>query len=213
MGIAGVTGTVGLISLARFGWPVHAEYLDLLQFLSHRGESYVDNQTVNGFLNRMLFLGNNLEWDGSHSQSVLDTRVYLATLGSFLLMAAIAVFYRVRHAPGPLDLALAILIFTFASPMAYRHHAGISAAIFILLFFQYRTRRMARFDWFFLGVTFIFMANAFNGFNVFASTYLNFLQSNFLFAVAALIYQVMRAARWQSNPRYNAPLQTACVVP
>jgi hypothetical protein len=49
-----------LTSIWLIGIDNHIDYLQVLSFISRRGESYYPNQSVNGLLNRLLFNGNNL---------------------------------------------------------------------------------------------------------------------------------------------------------
>jgi len=45
-GLAGTAGAVGAVSLARFGWANHVDYLRALSHMTKHGESYYANQSV-----------------------------------------------------------------------------------------------------------------------------------------------------------------------
>ncbi len=56
-GVLGSTVSVGLVSLALFGLNNHLEYLRVLSFIgSHGRRLFHANQSVNGLLNRLVFL-------------------------------------------------------------------------------------------------------------------------------------------------------------
>jgi hypothetical protein len=119
-------GAFGAVSLAVFGLDDHLAYLDVLQVLSAHGESLHTNQSVNGLLHRWLGNGPNLEWIAT-AYPPFHPIVYAGTLGSSLGLVGIALFWRRReHAAAPeLDLGIAVLAFTLASPIAWEHHYGV----------------------------------------------------------------------------------------
>ncbi len=183
-----VTGGVfAVASLAMFGWQVHADYLDLIGFLSRRGESYFANQSVNGLLNRMLFIGNNLEWDGTHTQITYDARVHAATVASSVALIALVLVYRWRAAAGPLDFSFALIGFTLASPVAYEHHFGFLPVVFLLALLALQARRAGPAPYILLAGAFSLCANFFGVTAAFADTRLNFLQSHMMFGVLLLL--------------------------
>src|SRR4030065_434602 len=49
-------------SLALYGWQNHLDYVRALNYIGNHGEGYYPNQSINGFLNRILQNGNNLRW-------------------------------------------------------------------------------------------------------------------------------------------------------
>lgn len=183
-----ITGAVfAVASVAMFGWQVHAEYLHLIGFLSRRGESYFANQSVNGLLNRMLFIGNNLDWDGTHTQTTYDARVHAATVASSLALIALVLLYRWRATAGPLDFGFALIGFTLASPVAYEHHFGFLPVVFLFLLLALRAHAAGSGAYVLLAVAFALCANFFGVTDALAATHLNFLQSHLLFGVLLLL--------------------------
>ncbi|HZD94429.1 MAG TPA: glycosyltransferase family 87 protein, partial [Candidatus Sulfotelmatobacter sp.] len=120
-----------LASILMFGWQVQEDYFNLLRFLSSRGESFYANQSINGLLNRVLFIGNNLTWDGSHTQITYDARVHLLTVITSVALISLILLYRCRAVAGPLDFGFALVGLTLASPVAYDHHFGFLPAVFL----------------------------------------------------------------------------------
>src|SRR4030043_1087467 len=56
-----VLGGLGA-SPALYGWQNHLDYARALNYIGNHGEGYYPNQSINGFLNRILRNGNNLHW-------------------------------------------------------------------------------------------------------------------------------------------------------
>ncbi|MEZ5332435.1 MAG: glycosyltransferase family 87 protein [Thermoanaerobaculia bacterium] len=129
-GLAGSAGAVSLVSLATYGWRDHVEYLRVLSFIGRHGESYAPNQSVNGLLHRLLHEGNNLHWVGD-AFAPFDPWVYGLTLLTSLAFVAGALLWRrprpggERRSVGTLDLSVAVLSFTMASPVVWQHHYDV----------------------------------------------------------------------------------------
>ncbi len=108
------------ISLWHYGLRNHLEYLSLLSFLSHHGEGYYLNQSMNGLMNRILLNGNNVHW--SYGFPPYSSLVYTVTMASpiawkhhygilltiFILLLPFAVYYYQNK-----KWVLLILIFAF----------------------------------------------------------------------------------------------------
>lgn len=134
-GALATTCAVGFgLSIAVFGFQNHLGYLQVLSYISRHGESFHPNQSVNGLLNRLLFNGNNLDWDGN-AFAPYHSLVHGGTIASSLLMLAGAFLWRMPTAKkgSPLDLGILILTATMASPVAWEHHYGILMPIYALL--------------------------------------------------------------------------------
>ncbi len=88
--------------------------------LSSTAQSYYANQSANGLLNRLLFNGNNLLWDGKHFPQY-NTAVYLGTMLSTLALLLLALFYPwgKKRLGGVADFTCIVLISTMASPVAW----------------------------------------------------------------------------------------------
>jgi hypothetical protein len=176
-----------VVSVIIFGWQVHVEYLQLLGSLSSRGESYYANQSMNGLLNRMLFIGNNLTWDGTHTKVAYDARVYILTLVSSAVIISLVLLHRWRRPAGPLDFALALVGFTLASPVAYEHHFGFLPAVFLLAFLALLGRAAPFIAYMVLAAAFLLSANFIGITDALAASHLNFLQSYMMFGVLLLL--------------------------
>ena len=109
-------------------------YLQVLAIVSKHGEAYYPNQTVNGLLHRWFSNGDSTQWY-YHSYPPFHPHVYWGTLVTSLLLVALALVAR-RRPKGigrDADFALAGLVATMASPIAWEHHYGVLAPIFAFL--------------------------------------------------------------------------------
>ena len=132
---ASATGLAGLAtSLALFGVDNHLDYLRVLSFMSRHGETFYPNQSMNGFLNRLLGNGNNLNWE-ANAFSPFHPTVYYGTLASSLFLLGLAWFWPVnRNEKGSIiDFAFMALAGTMSSPIAWEHHYGILLPIYAML--------------------------------------------------------------------------------
>ncbi len=130
-------------SVFAYGWEIHAEYVNLLGYLSRRGESFYANQSLNGLLNRALGLGPNLTWDGTHTQIEFNRAVYLATTVFSFVVLGLSFWRLRRQRPGEqleVYFPLALLAATIASPVAYEHHFGFTLPLFWILFLEVSAR-------------------------------------------------------------------------
>jgi alpha-1,2-mannosyltransferase len=134
--VAAVTATAAvgvLASVVAFGWAEQAAYTRVLAFIGERGEALYANQTVNGLLNRLVQPPEHREWD-FHSYPPPHPVVLAGTIATSVLLLAAAVWLprRLRFAGTPLDLAVACLSVTMASPIAWDHHYGGLLPILVL---------------------------------------------------------------------------------
>jgi hypothetical protein len=193
-GFALVFALLGPAALMRYGWAVHAEYLDLLAHLSRRGESFVSNQSFNGLLNRAIFNGNNLEWDGTHQRIRLIGWVYAATLVSSLVLILPSLWpWRGRgRLAGTADFAIALVTFSLASPIAYEIHFGFLVPVFALALVVLARADTPRAAWWGLGLAYALCANRLSITDALAPTYFNFLQSTMFFGLLILLALLFR---------------------
>lgn len=187
---------MAIVSLRHFGWPIHREYLDLVGVLSRRGESYQASQCVNGLLNRALFLGPNLKWDGGHTLLPYDARVHVATIVTSLILIGLALLWHRRDTArrDPLDFTGAMLTFTMAAPVAFEHHYGFLVPVFWLVFVRIlEGPASSRRGWLAaLGVAYFLSANYLWPVRHFAHTHLNFVQSYLFFGALLLLFLIYR---------------------
>jgi hypothetical protein len=130
-----VTGLAGVgLSLLYFRPSDYVGYLRVLSQVSRYGEAYYPNQSVNGLLHRLLFNGDSTRWP-RHGYAPYHPVVYAGTVISTLCFIAASLWVRPR--PRGIgrgaDFALAALVSTMASPVAWEHHYGVLAPIFAFL--------------------------------------------------------------------------------
>lgn len=128
---ASTLGLIGIATLLMYGLADNLNYLDVLSYISRRGEAYYPNQSVNGLLNRLLDNGNNASFEAGQFPP-FDAAVYAGTITTSILVLAAALFWRSseHHRAPVLDLLIAGLSSTIASPIAWEHHYGVLPAIF-----------------------------------------------------------------------------------
>lgn len=119
------------ISVACFGLENHVDYLRVLAHVGRHGEAYWPNQTVNGFLNRLLGNGESAVWD-PHVYPPFHPVVYAGTLVASVAFLAAGLFWpiRARARADAVDLSGFALALTLASPLAWEHHYGVLLPIF-----------------------------------------------------------------------------------
>lgn len=124
-------------SAALYGLRANLDYLRVLSYISRHGESFQANQTMNGLLTRLLFLGQNMKWD-PHQYALFHPVVYFGTTLTALALIGLGLFYRwPKHARGgEADFAAFFLALTAASVVAWEHHYGILYPILIWLVFH-----------------------------------------------------------------------------
>ena len=192
--LAGLIGVLLVLlgaSVFAYGWEIHAEYLNLLGYLSRRGESFYANQSLNGLLNRALGLGPNLTWDGTHTHIEFNRAVYLATTVFSFVVLGLSFWRLRRQRPGErleVYFPLALLAATIASPVAYEHHFGFTLPLFWILFLEVSSGRRA-FPWRLAAFTVVLAVstNFWAMANATAPTALNFLQSYLFFSELSLL--------------------------
>ncbi len=176
-----------------FGWKEQLQYLDVLSYIAKHGESYFPNESVNGFLNRLLFQGSNLQWTDD-AFAPYSPLVYASTAITSACLVALALFFpfvaEVR-AKG-WDFCVLALTATVASPVAWEHHYGILLPIFAYLVGSMPGAQAK--GW--LCAAFVLTSNAWSPMNVFAAVpLLNALQSLRFFGALALLVFLYRNAR------------------
>lgn len=121
------------VSIAGYGLHNHIEYLRVLSYLSAHGEAYFPNQSMNGLMNRLLNNGDNLVW---HARAFppFDPIVYAFTVGfSLLILAALLLpAWKRRRQANLSDLCIAVICTVIGSPIAWQHHYGVLAPVFIV---------------------------------------------------------------------------------
>ena len=125
---------IGLaISVALFGWHNHVAYLQVIHFLSQRGDSLASNQSWNGLAHRLLRVGNARFALPTSPYPPYNAIIYWSTLvSSALLVIAAWVVPRVQNAAGGTwDFLLFAMATVMASPIAWEHHYGVFFLAFL----------------------------------------------------------------------------------
>lgn len=122
------------VSILIFGITDNINYLSVLSFISKHGEAYYPNQSINGLLNRLLFNGDNLNFD-PHSFPPFNLFVYVGTIISSIAFISLALYPpKKSNEKGSItDMAIFVLTCTIASPVAWEHHYGILLPIYAFL--------------------------------------------------------------------------------
>lgn len=131
--LAATAGVLLVVSLALYGVSNHTQYVDVLSHISRRGDAFYANQSVNGFLNRLLDNDRADVFDPT-AYAPYDPIVYVGTLLTSSVIIATALFWRpARHGAAAIfDLCFASIAFTMASPLAWDDHYGILMPIYAL---------------------------------------------------------------------------------
>ena len=176
-----------LCTVAWLGFAPFADYLDVLRYIAARGETFYPNQSVNGFMNRLVQNGSSVDFGDAMPEpnSIVALTTALSSL-FFLAMALIPRRDRERGAPAPLDFTLMGLVATLASPIAWEHHYGVLLPAFGLLARAWIKGELRPVEVRCSALAWTLTANSWEGANVFASTFLQFLQSTLLAGVLVL---------------------------
>lgn len=183
-GAVAVLVIFSIFSILSYGLIVHFEYIDLLRFLSSRGESFFQNHSVNGLLNRMFFLGPNLEWDGLHTKLRYNVFVHLATAVNFIFILASSVWVSRRFGEQArlVDFMIGLTSVMLSSSLIFEYQYGIFVVIYLIMFcFYYNFRNQSIIKFVLLFVSFVFCAVPFRMTSLLAETSWNFVQSHMLF--------------------------------
>jgi alpha-1,2-mannosyltransferase len=188
IGAAAVVLVLEALSLWRYGLKNQIDYLAVLSFLSAHGESFFANQSVNGLLARLLHVGNNLEWDANNFPPFHPV-VYYGTLVTSLTAIGIALCWgwkRKGREAMLVKFAVASVLLTMASPIAWEHHYGLLAPIYAAMLPIFLKSYGFRKWLVYLGVSYVVASNCFPFTSLAAETPWNFVQS-YLFGASALL--------------------------
>ncbi|MDM0045927.1 glycosyltransferase family 87 protein [Variovorax dokdonensis] len=185
-----------LVAWAFYGAGNVLGYVSVVEFIGRHGESFFANQSVNGLVNRMLFNGNNTEWD-AHAFAPFHPVVYAATVSSTVILLLFALLWRRRDEPTALHLCVALLALTMASPIAWEHHYGVLFPMYALALPAMLDRRpLGSATLPILALTYLLTSQSFSPLtNLLAQTRWNVLQSYQLFGAALMLWLVARLAR------------------
>ena len=195
-----LTGLLGLGgALAMFGVSNNLDYLNALSLLSERGESFYENQSVNGILNRIMGLWAPALYPNfkflEHSFPPYTPLVYYGTLltsGTLIFMVL-----AVRRSDTLVDFCIAGLGLTMASPIAWEHHYGILLPIYVVAFVRLFASRRALL---LLAFSYALTSNLWSGTNYLARTAFNFMQA-YVFMGALILLALLVFTDVVSPPR------------
>jgi hypothetical protein len=202
-GFLGIVVGFGIASLWMYGLRLHLDYLNLMSYLSRRGESYYASHSINSLLNRAIFNGPNLQWDGTHSHIAYVPWVHGVTVITSLALIALALVGRRQHdvIASWLDYAVALLSVTIASPVVYDHHVAFTIVLFLvagLLLCRDRHTHPAML-WLF-GISYALTTNFLEITDRLAGSHFNFLQSYRLFSLLILLAVLHKLRSWYYRP-------------
>ena len=125
--LLGTALLIQVVAIWVFGWRNEWEYLPVLSYLSRHGEMLGENQSVNGFLQRLTRNGMNDPVTEYVSYPPYNRIVYLGTVLSSLFFVAVGlvvpVWRRWKDPAG--DFVFFGLLSTIASPIVWTHHYGV----------------------------------------------------------------------------------------
>ena len=185
--LAAFVATLGVGAVATASWLGVAPfvgYFDVLQHIAQRGETFYPNQSVNGFMNRLVGNGSSVDFGDSMPEpnSIVAVATGLSSL-LFLILALVPVRTRVAS---PLDFAFMGLVSTLASPIAWEHHYGVLLPAFALLARSWLEGGLRGPRLWLSAIAWTLTANSWEAANIFADTPLRFLQSTLLAGVLCL---------------------------
>ncbi len=195
----------GTASLILFGGSNHVEYVDVLAFLARRGESYYANQSVNGLLHRVFFNGDNLRFHGDRFPPY-HLGVHVGTIASSLLLVGLALWGPIAraHRGGVVDLLIAALTCTLATPIAWDHHYGVLLPVYAFLAPVVLREGRGRGAFVLLALSYVLSSNYYGPVNRLADSAWNVAQSYLLagaLAALACLYAVGRSDGSRASAR------------
>lgn len=189
--MASVLAITFVVSLYWFGWANHVDYLSALSFMSHHGEAFIRNYSINGLMNRLLGNGPSLEFQ-PNAYAPYHPLVYWTTLVTSALLIGAAMVWRWRKEASLIDFFIIALSLTIASPIAWEHHYGILPPMFVVLALLL-ARQKARWP----SIAVLFLAFVITDTFIpplpaFASGPASLVQSAFFFGAAAVLVLLYR---------------------
>lgn len=188
-----VLGLFSAISIGFYGFKNNLQYLEVLSYLSHHGETYYPNQSINGLVNRFTFNGLILDWDGTFPP--YSDIVYFITLisSAVIMIVSVGWNYKTKY-PHIIDFCLIILCTTIASPIAWEHHYSILFPIFVILSpYACYYNEDKKFALLLFGFGFLLASQYFEAAKYLADSRWNVLQSYLFFGaiiIVAFLFQV-----------------------
>ena len=183
------TGLVGVLApVAIYGLAHNIDYINALSFLSERGESYYQNQSVNGVLNRIMSLLDPVAYQNLHS-GTFPPYTPLVFWGTFLTSAiTLGAALAWQSSDRTIDFCIMAVSCTIASPIAWTYHYGLLLPIYAVALARSDDRSFL--IW--ITISYVLTSNFIVAINVLAKTPFNVLQSYVLVGAAILLVLLYR---------------------
>lgn len=196
-GFLAIALPAALISLWRYGWDNHLDYLNVLSYISQHGEVFYRNNSVNGLLNRLVS-GSGIEWD-PNSFAPYSPFVHAATMAASIafVLLPLSIPFLQRRSANFFDFGAAALCFTLASPVAWEHHYGIMLPLFVAMLgylLQDASAESRRPALVLLILSWVLSAGTYGALKLLGEPPLNLLQSHLFFGALLLLALLLRAA-------------------
>jgi alpha-1,2-mannosyltransferase len=158
--LAVVAGLGLALAVKGFGLDNHLRYVDALREMSLHGEAYWRNQSVNGIAHRLLGNGEAVRFRLESFAPYHPTVYYLTIVSSIAILAVSLWPLKLRTHCSSMDLAVALMGATMASPIAWEHHYGVFLPVFGLAVpALMQTRPAGRWTGLLLLLSFLMVAN------------------------------------------------------
>lgn len=188
-----ITLAAGLaLSVGIFGLHNSVEYLNVLRYLSRRGDALATNQSLNGLLHRVMHIGSPVT--SFYGYPPYNRAIYLATLissAAILLLVLIMPAWR-KISGATTDFLLFAMAATMASPIVWEHHYGVFFLAF-LLWMPLAFQRWKIF-WILLGI-YLLMTDSWAPLTPLMFTRSTFLISHIYFGALALFFWTLGCPR------------------
>ncbi len=192
---------LGGISILAYGWHHHTEYIQFLYFISKHGESYYQNQSLNGLLYRLFRIGPNI-YPSNHFYAPYNFWVHMGNYAALFLFVIPSLFFLRRGKEfydEILDFSIAGLSFTMASPIAWIHHYSIMLPLYALVLPMALASGEKTYLWIF-ATSYFLCSNLLYVTNYFSESKANVIQS-LTFLGAILFLALLYTLRFQARKR------------
>lgn len=153
-------GLGAVLSILLFGFENNLNYFSVLSYLSHHGEAFYPNQSMNGLLNRLLFNTPILEFSRRLFPPYNPVIYYGYLLFGISLVLLAFILPKISKKEGTIwDLAIISVAATMFSPIAWEHHYGILLPIYVSVFTYLYNKKTAFPCLFILGISYFLSSN------------------------------------------------------
>jgi alpha-1,2-mannosyltransferase len=199
-----VVAVIAVISIHRFGWTNHFDYLDVLNFLSKHGESFYANQSLMGLLHRLAGNGPNLIWEANAFPAFIGWIYRVTSLASLALFIFLIWLSAKSHRTADISgYAFAIILTILAAPIAWEHHYGAILPFFLPLLARALARDVKLYFYLLLGLAWVLTANYLPALSRFADSPLNFMQSYVFVGGMVFLFLTVQMVRLTADRSLN----------